>query len=83
MCLDVRKPVFGGLQTTKGADKPAPTRSLIHAFVIPFLESITYKLATSDISIFQLASKAEETGGLSVGNPEDRFSCDEAHMMNA
>ena len=52
MGFDTRKPVFGGLQTTQGADQPAHPRSLISAFVIPFLESIIGKLATSEISIF-------------------------------
>ena len=35
-----------------GADKPAHLRSLISAFVIRFLESITCELATGNISIF-------------------------------
>ena len=35
-----------------GADQPALPRSLISAFVIIFLESITCKLATGEISIF-------------------------------
>ena len=46
----------------KGADQPAHTRSLISAFVIRFLESTIYDLATSEISIFQLVSIADETG---------------------
>ena len=43
MGRDVRKPVYGGLRTTK---------VLISAFVIRFLESIISKLATGQISIF-------------------------------
>ena len=36
----------------KGADQPAHMRNLIHTFVIPLLESIISKLATSGISMF-------------------------------
>ena len=36
----------------KGTDQPAHPRSLISAFVFRFLESITSKLATSEISTF-------------------------------
>ena len=66
----------------KGADQPAHPRRLIGAFVIRFLESTISKLATSEISIFQLhvVPVAEETG-LSLAlsqTPEDRFSRDEA-----
>ena len=45
MGLDVRKPVFGRLRTTH-------PRSLISAFVFRFLESITSKLVTYEISTF-------------------------------
>ena len=58
---DARKPVFGGFEH-KGADLPAHLRRLISAFVIFFLESIIFKLATGEISIFWLVSEAEETG---------------------
>ena len=37
-------------------------RSLISAFVIRFLESIIRKLASGEISLFQLVSVAEEAG---------------------
>ena len=47
-----RKPVYGGLRTTKGADQPAHPHSLISAFVIRFLENFICKLATGEISIF-------------------------------
>ena len=50
--LDARKPVFGGFANNTGADQPAHPRSLVSAFVIPFLESIRCKLATDEISIF-------------------------------
>ena len=36
----------------KGTDQPAHPRSLISAFVIRFLESIIFRLATSEISNF-------------------------------
>ena len=45
-----------------GADQPAHPRSLISTFVIRFLGSDICKLATSEISIFLLASVAKETG---------------------
>ena len=45
-----------------GADQPAHLRSLISAFVIPFLESIKCKLPTGEMLIFQLVSVAKETG---------------------
>ena len=53
MGLVATKPVFGGLRKRC---------RLISAFVIRLLESIISKLASSDISIFQLVSVAEETG---------------------
>ena len=55
MGLYARKPVLGGLQTTKGltslsicTDHPAQHTD----FVIHSLESIIFKLATGEISIF-------------------------------
>ena len=47
MGLGARKPVFKGLRTTK-----AQTSLRIRAFVISFLESTIYILATGEISIF-------------------------------
>ena len=47
--FDARKPVFGGLRTTKAQTN---LHSLISAFVIRLLESIIPKLATSQITIF-------------------------------
>ena len=44
--------VFEGLRNNKGADQPAHLCSLISTFVIQLLESIIYKLVTSEISIF-------------------------------
>ena len=50
---DARKPVLGaGVANNTGADKPVHPRSLISAFVIRFLESIIYNLATGEILIF-------------------------------
>ena len=67
-----------------GADQPAHTRSLISAFVIRLLQSITSRLAKSEISNFNfLASLCSWAGCLVsyfVGNPNDRFSHGEAQM---
>ena len=46
------KTCLQGFANNKGADQPARSRSLISAFVIRLLESITSRLATSEISIF-------------------------------
>ena len=46
------KTCLRGFANNTGADQPAHPRSLISAFVIPFLESIICKLATDEISIF-------------------------------
>ena len=51
-----------GFANNKDADQPAHPCSLISAFVIHYLKSIISKLATSESSIFQLVSVAEETG---------------------
>ena len=56
------KTCLRGLANNTGADQPAHPRSLISAFVIRLMESIICKLATGDISIFQLVCVAEETG---------------------
>ena len=45
-----------------GADQPAHPRSLISPFVLRFLERTISKLATNEISIFQLVSVAEQAG---------------------
>ena len=69
----------------KGADLPAHPCSLISPFVIRFSESIICELATGKNSIFWLVGIAEETGYETcfVGDPEDRFSRIEAHIMFA
>ena len=46
----------------KGADQPEHPCSLISSLVIRFLEGTISKLATNEISIFQLVSVAEENG---------------------
>ena len=46
------KTCLRGFGNNTGADQPAHSRSLISAYVIRFLESITCKLATGEISIF-------------------------------
>ena len=52
MGLDAREDlsVFGCVNK-KGADQPVHPRRQIRAFVIRSLESIIYKLATSEISV--------------------------------
>ena len=71
-----------GSANNKGAEQPAHPPSLIRAFVIHFLERIISRLPTSEISIFYLVSTAEQAGlNFTVGNPENRFSCDEAHII--
>ena len=47
-----KKTCLRGFANNTGADQPAHPRSLISAFVIRVLESIIYKLATSEISVF-------------------------------
>ena len=51
-----------GFANNIGADQPAHPGSLISTFIVLFLERIICKLATEEISIFQLVSVAEETG---------------------
>ena len=46
------KTCLPGFANNKDADQAAHPRSLISAFVISFLESIIFKLASSEISIF-------------------------------
>ena len=81
----MRETCLRGVANNTGADQPAHLRSLISAFVIRFLESIICKLATGEITIFQLVSITEETGlkqALSK-TPEDRFSRNEAHITGS
>ena len=55
------KTCLRGFANNKGADQSAHSRRLISTFIICFLESIIYKLVTSEISFFEPVSVAEET----------------------
>ena len=67
----------------KGADQTVHPHSLISIFIICYLESIIFRLTTSNISIFWLVSVAETFfKSKFVGNPEDRFCRLEACMNN-
>ena len=57
-----RENLSSGSANNKGADQPAHPRRLLSTFVIRCLESIISKLASNEISIFQLVSVVEETG---------------------
>ena len=62
MGLVARKPAIWVCKKITGADQPVHPCSLISTFVNRFcLESIISKLATGEISIFQIVSVAEET----------------------
>ena len=66
--LDARKPTcLRGIVNNTGADQPGHLRSLINTFVIRFLESIIYKLATGETHFF--------------GNHKDKFCRVEAHIV--
>ena len=56
------KTCLWGLRTTKVQTRPAHSCSLISPFIIHLLESVISRLATSEISIFQLVSVLEQTG---------------------
>ena len=81
--VDARKPVLGGGVNNTGADQPAHPRRVVSALVIRLLESILYILATSEIPIFSasLCSWGYWFESHFVGNPEDRFSRGEAHLI--
>ena len=55
------KTCFRGFANNKGSDQPAHLCNLI-ALVIPLLDSIVSKLATSEISFLQVVSVAEQAG---------------------
>ena len=66
----------------KGADQPAHLRSLISTFVVPCLDSIIPLVSISEISSLYRASVAAQASMFYiVATPEDRFSCDEAHLI--
>ena len=56
-----RKPVLP-YANNKGTDQPAHPRSLISAFVVHCLESITSLVSISELSSLQLVSEAEQAG---------------------
>ena len=75
-----RETCLRGFANNTGADQPAHRRSLISAFVTPFVESIICKLATGEISIFWLVPVAKETGlKLALSETLDRFCRNEVH----
>ena len=78
-----RENLSSGFANNKGADQPGHPPSQISTFVFRLFESTISKVITSEISIFQLVSVAEETG-LSLAlsqTPEDMFFCNEAHLL--
>ena len=76
-----RENLSSGFANNKGADQPAHPRSLISVFVIPVLESIISKLASSEFSIFWRVSVAEHTGlGKTWSEPCRQFSRDVVQM---
>ena len=68
LCASTRQNLYSGVckqqrrRPACSSGQSGHQRSLINAFVIPFLKSIISKLATSKISIFLLVSVAEQTG---------------------
>ena len=57
--------------------------SLISIFVIRCLDSIISPFSVSEISSLRLVSVAAQAGlSYLVANPEDRFSCGDAHMSH-
>ena len=52
--------LLSGLGDNKGADQSVHQGSLISTFVICLMESVTSKLATSEMAIFKVVSVAEQ-----------------------
>ena len=76
--------MFMPYANNKGTDQPAHPHSLISAFVVCCLDRIIPLLAIAKISRRGLASLISLAGRVEsylVGNPEDRFSRDEARLM--
>ena len=66
----------------KGADQPAHQCSLISAFVVCCLDSITPLVSiTKNFPLPSFCSWAGQFQSTLVANPEDRFSRDEAHLL--
>ena len=59
ICLRREKTCLRGFANNKAADQPVHPRRLTKSFVICLLENIISKLASSEISIFQLLSVDE------------------------
>ena len=80
MVLDARKLVFGARgANSKGADPRGP----ICVFVIRLSKSITSELASSEILVFQLVSRAEQAGlNLTVRNPANHVCRIEAQIFS-
>ena len=81
-----RENLFLPYANNKGADQPAhDPRSLISTFIVRCLDSIIPQGYVSEISNFKpLPSTCSWAGRFEstlVANPEDRFSCDEAHII--
>ena len=67
----------------KGVDQPAHPRSLISAFIVRCLDSVTSLVSVTKISSLMLASVAEQAS-LSLTwseTPEDTVSHDEAQRL--
>ena len=60
--VSTRENILWEFAHNKGADQSAHLHILISAFVIRFVESIIFNLATSEISSFELVFVAERTG---------------------
>ena len=76
----IRKPVLP-YANNKGADQPAHLHSVISAFVVCSLDSTISIIAKAKISRPWLVSSwAGWFESYLVSNPEERFSCDEAHV---
>ena len=83
------KTCFMSYANNKSADQPAHRGSLISAFVVRCLDSVTSLVSVTKISSLMLASVAEqavaEQAKLSLTwseTPEDRFSRDVAQMIS-
>ena len=66
------KNLFMPYANNKGEDQPVHPRSLIRGFFVHCLDSKP---------LASLCSWAGQFESYMVANPEDRFSCDEAHMI--
>ena len=78
----MRKPVFAIWEQQRRRSACASAQS-DQRLVVRYLDSIIPLVSISEISSLQLASVAAEAGlNLTVENPKDRFSCDEAQAPN-